>query len=344
MDAKNTSVRPSLGHDYYHNLTTWLSFDLVRRSLNEAVSGCPDTSWMSFLAANYPTSTSCLSINCGNGWVEQALFKQAVIRTATGTDVDARALEAAKQGAERIGMSAAYIEHDINADLLPCLGFDFVLNHASLHHVARVDYVVRQICELLPDDGLFVSFDYTGPHRNQYPYEIWSPMAEFNARQPSHLQNAKLIYPHLPTMLALDPSEAIHSELLLEHFKRYFFFEKCVALGGCFAYQLMHDHANLNTHKDTSEGRALVAEILRIDNEMTCGDPYRSFFTFIIMRPNKSALANKAQLDLWTSQENAREQLALTNGGTYYPKTALQIITQDLAMARYRLGLVQPGS
>ncbi len=31
-----------------------------------------------------------------------------------------------------------------------------------------LDRVFRQICRVLPEDGWFVSFDYVGPHRNQY--------------------------------------------------------------------------------------------------------------------------------------------------------------------------------
>lgn len=339
MNATPATIRAADGYDYYHNLTTWLSFDPVRRALNQAISGDPEQSWMDFVRNNYPQFSHCLSLNCGHGWVERALFAKGCMRFVTGTDIDQNLLSTAEAEAKAVQMPARYLQMDINTDPLPGDAIDLVLNHAAMHHVARVDRVLRQICALLPEDGLFISYDYTGPHRNQYEYEFWSRMVEFNQCQPEHLKNTNLTYPHLPTMLVMDPSEAIHSELLLDHINRYFHVDYCVPLGGKFAYQLMHDHANLNAHQQTPEGQALIAEILRIDAEITRADPQRSLFTFIVMRPNKSILADEHQLAQWTREEDEREQLALENGGLYYPKTALQIITEELAMARYLLSL-----
>jgi SAM-dependent methyltransferase len=342
MSASSPGAKPSDGHNYYHNLVTWLSFDPIRRALNAAITGNPEKTWADYVRETYAPFQHCLSLNCGNGWVERDLFAKGIIYSATGTDIGEGALQQAREQAKAIQLPARYLRLDINQDPLPKEGIDLVLNHAAMHHVTRIDQVMRQLCEILPTDGLFLSFDYTGPHRNQYPYKDWARMIEFNQQQPVELRNANLTYPHLPTMLALDPSEAVHSELIIEVAHRYFIPEYCVPLGGVFAYQLMHDHTHLDRMKHTPEGQALVEEILQIDAGLTREAPESNLFTFLLMRPNKSVLADHAQLREWTRQEEERENRATRNGGLYYPKTALQIITEELAMARYQLSLLAP--
>lgn len=332
-------IKPTEGYNYYHDLTTWLSFEAIARALNTKISGDPSRNWVDFLQRAYPKFSHCLSFNCGNGWVERELFNKGVIGAVTGTDIADQSLSAARTDAEVIRMPATYLNIDINKDHLPKECFDIVLNHAALHHVAKIDFVLRQVCTILPEDGVFVSYDYTGPHRNQYDFDTWSKIVEFNDWQAPDLQNTNLCYPHLPTMLDMDPSEGIHSELILDHINRYFKVEHSVALGGSFAYQLLHDHANLNSRKHTSEGRALVNKILAIDEELTGNDIKRSFFTFLVLRPNKASLNDEGQLARWTEEEETREHQAAANGGRYYPKTALEIICNELAMARYLLKL-----
>jgi SAM-dependent methyltransferase len=340
MTDSPAGATPVESYDYYHKLVTWLSFDPIRRALNQTISGHPEKTWVDHVREGYAPFEHCLSVNCGNGWVERDLFCKGLVRSVTGTDISESVLQQANTAARAIQLPASYLRLDINRDPLPRDSIDLVLNYAAMHHVTRIDWVMRQICDLLPEEGLFVSFDYTGPHRNQYAYEDWSRIIEFNQKQPEQLRNTNLAYPHLPTMLAVDPSEAVHSELIMEHARRYFFVERCVRLGGVFAYQLMHDHSNLDRLQHTPEGKALVEEILRIDTALTEKSPDSSLFTFLLMRPNKSVLEDHTQLSQWTSQEEDRELRASLNGGLYYPKTGLQIITEELAMSRYELGLL----
>ena len=59
-----------------------------------------------------------------------------------------------------------------------------------------------------------------------------------NARLPPHVQQS-LAYPHLPTMLVSNPSEAQHSELIMEAMRRYFFVDLFRPLGGPVAYPIL---------------------------------------------------------------------------------------------------------
>ena len=46
----------------------------------------------------------------------------------------------------------------------------------------------------------------------------------------------KMSYPHVPTMIATDPTEAIHSDLIVETLARYFDLVEVRPVGGAIAY------------------------------------------------------------------------------------------------------------
>ena len=66
--------------------------------------------------------------------------------------------------------------------------------------------------------------DYVGPHRNQYTSAAWERAWSINDELPAQVRQI-MTYPDLPTMLRDDPTEAIHSELIVETLHRYFHVE-----------------------------------------------------------------------------------------------------------------------
>ena len=71
----------------------------------------------------------------------------------------------------------------------------------------------------------------------------------------------EMVYPHLPTMLHDDPTEAIHSELTLENLYRCFDVEQFTPVGGAVAYPLMTHNQQLAALENASE-RAKWAEVI----------------------------------------------------------------------------------
>ena len=132
----------------------------------------------------------------------------------------------------------------------PTSEFDLVVNHAAAHHIAAIDRVFREVCRILPADGWFVSFDYVGPHRNQYRTDAWDAAWKINRQLPESLRQ-DMAYPPIPVMLQVDPTEAIHSELILQTFHRYFIEREFTPLGGALAYPLLtHNHAMFGAPDD----------------------------------------------------------------------------------------------
>jgi len=315
--------------DVYYGGNYWNDLPQVAARLNELVSGDPNIYWGEhFRATSGRSFDRALILNCGNGNVERGLHGHGVIAEAIGLDYSEDLLGEAREAASRDGLPFRYHQMDVNTAVFPEDGFDLVVNHAAAHHIAYIDRVFRELCRRLPDDGVFVSHDYIGPHRNQYTWEQWDAAANLNRSLPEQFRQ-KMYYPHLVTMLELDPTEAIHSELILATMRRYFTIDEIVPLGGAIAYQLLTHNHRIFSAPDDDERAEVIARILAADAEFTRADPDRTWFAYIVARPDKAVLDDEENLSRWSLEEQERESKALANGGEYYEHTTLQELTLE---------------
>jgi SAM-dependent methyltransferase len=265
----------------YYNGVYWNDYELVRSYINRTISGSSSINWALHFLSLKGVSEAALILNCGNGWVERDLYQQGLFQRGVGIDISPTLLGEARKAAEAENMPLEYLEADINNDPFPIGGFDLVVNHAAAHHIAMIDKVFRSICAALPARGTFVSFDYVGPHRNQYTTEAWQRAWEFNHALPGEAKHPNLNYPHYPTMLITDPSEAVHSELIKETFDRYFTLGEWIPLGGALAYPLLtHNTSIADLPRDEADN--YIREILRADAQFTQENPQSSLFAFFM--------------------------------------------------------------
>lgn len=249
MLAPVSEGAPSDSSIYYRD-RYWNDLPEVRRHLNRLVTGEPEKRWFEHLQDSLDGRVfeRALILNCGNGWVERDLVDVGLVAEAVGIDILDDLLDQARSQAG--GRPLHYEQCDTNAAVFPDGPFDLVVNFAAAHHIRNLDRVFRAIAEMLPDDGWFVNWDYVGPHRHQFPYDQWSAAWDLLHSLPEDLR-FEMQYPHLATMLAADPTEAVHSELILDTFERYFGTEEMVELGGGLAYlTLTHNHAFLDAPED----------------------------------------------------------------------------------------------
>ena len=201
-------------------------------------------------------------------------------------------------------------------------------SHAALHHAAYLDRQVRAVHSILDKTGgILVNFDYTGPHRNQYDEIEWDKMIEVNERSSPAFRKKKLRYPRLSAMLKSDPSEAIHSELIIPTSHRYFKPLWNRSVNGGIAYELLTHNENLAQFRDIvswelnagAEVKSHFNFVLANDEEHARRRPNSMLFWYSIMQP-KSNL-NVDLLLKWTEEERVREETAEKNGGVYYAST-----------------------
>jgi SAM-dependent methyltransferase len=322
-------LKPREGHEYYSKDSIyWNSFDQIIAHMSRSVSGDPAIGWVHHVKAKYGVRNTGLFINCGNGWVERDCFKAGLVSEIVGFDITQDLLDAAARDAAAIEMPATYIHADGNNLSLDQSGFDLIVNNGSMHHIAYLDRLLRRMRFLLADSGIYVINDYTGAHRNQYSWEVWSKIAETNYGLPKEYQ-IKLTYAHMATMLALDPTEAIHSELAMDVTRRYFDLEVETRYGGAIAYNLLFGNHKLYRDRHTDVGSKVIEHILSVDVEFLNSDPSSNLLTFAVCR-RKPVLPAQPILDRWTAEENEREAYAANNGGRYYPPTALELIYNEM--------------
>ena len=306
----------------YYGSGYWNEIPAVYHELNRRATGDPDMGWMQHLRQYHGRPFSrLLSLNCGNGWVERGLLAHGVAERGVGTDYAEDLLVTARAEAAAAGADLEYVQADINTFAFDLEGIDLVVNHAACHHIAEIDRVMRAICRLLPEDGVFVSWDYVGPHRNQYPLAQWQAVFDANQSLPPALRK-DLRYPHLRSMLAGDPTEAIHSELILPVMRRYFDLEHVRYLGGGIAYELFNFNPPFHAVPRPDDE---IARIMALDLAYLGDDPEaNTLFAYVIARPRKAALADTKQLARWTAEELQRESAARAADGRYHPTGLLE--------------------
>jgi SAM-dependent methyltransferase len=308
----------------YYGGGYWNELVPVQRMFSERISNCAPGPWFrDFSERHAEPFRRALILNCGNGWVERDMASANLFEEALGIDYSEALLDEARLAATAAGLPLTYRQMNINRASFESGECDLVVNHAAAHHIALIDRVFREICRILPDEGWFLSLDYVGPHRNQYTTEAWEQAWRVNDQLPAHVRQS-MSYPHLPTMLHDDPTEAIHSELIVETLERYFHVERFVPLGGAIAYPLLTFNTGLFGLTDELERATWVEHILRADAAFLDEHPDSTLFAYFVARPNKQALEQSAALAAWEREETEREERARANGGEYYPRTALQ--------------------
>ena len=180
------------------------------------------------------------SSTAGTGGWNAELVEHGLIAGGVGIDYSQTLLDEATATAGRAGMALTYHQANVNQGTFPDGGVrprgEPRRRPPHRRHRPRLP---GDLPDPPPDDGWFVSFDYVGPHRNQYRLDAWEEAwQELNHELPEALRQ-DLVYPPIPVMLMVDPTEAVHSELIVETFRRYFSEGQFTALGGAIAYPLL---------------------------------------------------------------------------------------------------------
>lgn len=301
----------------YYSTNYWNNIPDVHDYICENITGDKKKWWVQDFKERYcQQPVDCaLSLNCGNGWVERDFIDQGIARRIIAFDYSYDLLHEAES--KRNGRNISYFQTDVNQiDFLPNQ-FDLIINVAALHHVQYINRLSFILSKSLKEDGLLVAWDYVGPERNQYPLTMLFLINRINKLLPPELRREKFFGNHLPTMLASDPTEAIHSDLIIETLKRYFDFLEYHEAGGGIAYEILTN--NLNIAKVSGEVlKPYLEKILLADQKYTREGKVPSLFSYFIARPNKTSLNDKNRNEHFQNRENERERLAQRREGVYH--------------------------
>jgi SAM-dependent methyltransferase len=314
----------------YYSGVYWNDLPQVIRYMSECFTGDPDKWWVGDFRDRYCPQPfgRALFINCGNGWVERDFVDNGLAEQAVGFDYSHDLLEQAER--QRGDRPITYLQADCNRIELEPDSFDLVVNVAALHHVQHLDRLCRVLCRATRQDGVFVNYDYIGPSRNQYSWWHWLQVRRANRGLPPSIRKPRLRRPHLATMLATDPTEAVHSALIPSVVGRYFDIVERHDTGGGIAYELLTHNPQLGV-VPPAERDAQVERLLALDRQATRSGRVPPLFTYFVARPNKAVLRDQARLRGWQEEESERERRAAARGGVYSNAQYLELQLERVA-------------
>lgn len=309
----------------YYNSTYWNDLPPVIEHISEICTGDRNKWWVPGFRERYCAGGPFehgLFLACGNGWVEREFTDWGIVRRATAFDYSTELLGYAER--ERGKRDITYFQADANTIDFEPDSFDLIVNVGALHHVQYLDRLCRILCKALTADGVLLGYDYVGPSRNQYSRRHWRLIENTNASLPPFMRKETLTYPHLPTMVTTDPTEAIHSDLELLVLGRYFSTLERHDLGGGIAYELLSHNDKLQ-RVPADELRAELEKLLELDRSLTVSGKIPTLFSHYVMRAEKQALTSP-ELDHFERDENRREALARWFMSAYSPGGFLKLL------------------
>jgi ubiquinone/menaquinone biosynthesis C-methylase UbiE len=300
---------------YYHG-QYWNDFQRVLEYMCENFTGDKNKWWVQDFKERFCQKPfeHGLVLNCGNGWVEREFIDIGMVKRITAFDYSMDLLRIAEN--ERGERPISYFQTDVNRIDFGENQFDLIINVASLHHVQYINRFCRIMCSTIKENGILVNFDYIGPHRNQYPFKQWYHINRVNRSLPDFIKKSPIIKPHLPTMVFEDPTEAIHSELIIESVSRYFEIFERHDTGGGIAYELLTHNPKL---KDVpaDELDFYLDKILTLDKEYTDLKRVPPLFSYFLAKPKKNILSDAINLGNYQKIEDLREEKASRRHGVY---------------------------
>lgn len=141
-----------------------------------------------------------------------------------------------------------------------------------------------------------------------------------------------MAYPLRDLCVVVDPTEAVHSELIVEMLHGYFRVAEVVPVGGALAYPLLTHNAQLFATNVDPDQRELWGQfVLDRDAEFLASNPDSTLFAYFAAQPEKEMLSNPATLIAWEKEEELREERAVENGQQYCDRSLLGALYWELS-------------
>lgn len=273
--------------DNYDHYTDqyWNNLELVQQYINKNATGNKDTIWQIDIQTRfkeYIPFKEVLVIGCGNGWVERQLCDLGIGQHFDAFDISEKYLETARNLCEN--RDICYFKADINnLDKLEENKYDAIFNVGVLHHTFRLSHTILRLSRALKPDGLMFNFDYVGTSRNQYSNNHLDILKNINSQLPKRLQSKHPLRPPIENF-RVEPTEAIHSDLVKTTFYKYFDIVYERDLNGGIAYQILWNNID-EFKKNDDEARKTLEFLLNKDMEYTESGQVPILFWYGIGKP-----------------------------------------------------------
>ena len=261
----------------------WNDLVPVAKYKNKLSTGNENIHWIDDILTrfeNFIPFKKVLIVGCGNGWLERKLFDMGLGLEFDAFDVSEKYIEDAEK--MKNDRNINYFQDDINnLKKVEKKKYDAVFNFAILHHALKIDDAMKKLSESLKRGGLIFNEEYVGPAQNQYSNKHLELMMEVSSDIPEQYRTSHTLRPPL-AWFRVEPTEAIHSDLVIPTFKKYFktVYEK--NMNGGIAYQILWN--NISNFEDSSDLESIkwLNYILKQDEQLTNDGKIPTLFWYCV--------------------------------------------------------------
>ena len=251
----------------------WNDLQSVREYKNKLSTDNENIDWIDDLPnrfSNFIPFQNVLIVGCGNGWLERRLYDNGVGKNFDAFDISEKYIHQAEQA--KGNRQITYFIDDINnLQKIKPKKYDAVFNFAILHHAAEIDSALKILSECLKPNGLMFNEEYVGPARNQYDDKHLELMISINSDLPERFRSKNLLRPPLENF-RIEPSEAIHSDLVISSFKKYFDIVFARNMNGGIAYSILWNNISNFENNNDPEAKQWLDYLLEKDFDFSKQD------------------------------------------------------------------------
>ncbi|MHB8545731.1 MAG: class I SAM-dependent methyltransferase [Nitrosotalea sp.] len=282
----NSEEATSIRNFTHYTDKYWNDLERVRRYKNKLSTDDENTNWIESIPKRFGELLpfkKVLVVGCGNGWVERKLCDLGIGEEFDAFDISDSYLDEAKQ--KKGDRPINYFKEDINTmKSIKNNEYDAVFNYAILHHVYEIDFAIKKLAQVLKPNGLMFNEEYVGAARNQYPDKQVKLMEKVMSALPKKFHSK---YPlRLPIeMFRVDPTEAVHSDLIRSTYSKYFDLIIDRDMNGGIAYQILWNNTERFLDDSDQEAKKWLEYILEKDYEYSKNGQVPNLFWYGVGKP-----------------------------------------------------------
>jgi SAM-dependent methyltransferase len=230
---------------------SWTGNPTVAQAVYRRMSGGSGKHWLSWLLEDYFAGRRfprVLSPGCGTGAHEVIVAASGKADEIDAFDFSEVCLERARGEARSKGLTINFYRDDLDGFVLaPGRSYDLVLCSGTVHHVRELERFYGTIAAALAPGGCFVVNEYVGDCYLIYRARQVALVNRLLACLPRALRSSdevRLAVQTVEERLAVDPTEAVRSKLVLPFLRSYFDVELERPFGGGLLhpmYPLLND-------------------------------------------------------------------------------------------------------
>jgi len=264
----------------------WNDLPVVKQYKNKLSTDNKDLHWLDDIKNRFSDIVpfkKILIVGCGNGWLERQLFDSKIGLDFDAFDISEKYIQEAKsQKGDRL--INYFIDNINNLQKIKPNSYDAIFNFAILHHATELDDAMKKLSDSLKPNGLIFNEEYVGPARNQYSDEHLNIMLEVMADLPEKFRSKHSLRPPLANF-RVEPSEAIHSDLVISTFKKYFDIVYERNMNGGIAYQILWNNIEQFENSNDPEAEKQLEYLLKNDFEFSKQGKVPVLFWYSVGKP-----------------------------------------------------------